>query len=48
MFLPLPLLAPLYVGVKEWQFGQINLKFSSELFSELPSMWSISNGNVFV
>ena len=46
IFLPFPLFAPRYVEVSEWQFGQINLRFSSELLSALPSIWSTSKGIV--
>ena len=44
--LPLPLLAPLYVAVNEWQFGHNRIRFSSLLFVASPSICSISSGNV--
>lgn len=43
-FLPFPLFAPPNVDVKELQHPHNNLRLSSELFLQLPSIWSATNG----
>jgi hypothetical protein len=43
-FLPLPLLSPAYVGLKESQFGHTNRKLLSILFFQFPSTWSATKG----